>query len=137
MKTYQCPLKKGGKLSIKYVSHVQVITSFSCNTTFYAKFQEHKSPNNISLYKLNISLTNICVMCSLYNESIEHIPCKCKEMEQIWNGIQIQFRDKIGVNIQLTDLMKLMSYLRNNDNIWAANFVLIITHRYIFWCLIF
>ena len=53
---------------------------------------------------------------------------------QLWVNIQEWINNKLGINLILTNLMKLHSYLINDQKFWALNLILMITRKYIFWC---
>ena len=55
-------------------------------------------------------------------------------MTQLWDNIQQWINNKLGVNLVLTNLMKLHGYLLNDQKFWPLNLILMITRKYIFWC---
>ena len=65
---------------------------------------------------------------------MEHLFYKCREVTQLWDNVQQWINNKLGVNLVLTNLMKLHGYLLNDQNFWPSNLILMITLKYIFWC---
>ena len=61
---------------------------------------------------------------------------ECREVTQLWDNIQQWINNKLGVNLVLTNLMKLHGYLLNDQTFWPLNLrlILMITRKYIFWC---
>ena len=53
---------------------------------------------------------------------------------QLWVNIQEWIINKLGINLTLTNLMKLHGYLINDQKFWPLNLILMITRKYIFWC---
>ena len=53
---------------------------------------------------------------------------------QLWVNIQEWINNKLGINLILTNLMKLHGYLINDQKFWPLNLILMITRKYIFWC---
>ena len=58
----------------------------------------------------------------------------CREVTQLWNNIQQWVNNKLGINLVLTNLMKLHGYIITDQNFWPLNLILMITRKYIFWC---
>ena len=79
-------------------------------------------------------MNNACSFCGRYAENLEHLFCKCREVTQLWDNIQQWINNKLGVNLVLTNLMKLHGYLLNDQKFWPLNLILMITRKYIFWC---
>ena len=86
------------------------------------------------LKKLKIDMNNACSFCGMYDENLEHLFCKCREVTQLWDNIQQWINNKLGENLVLTNLMKLHGYLQNDQKFWPLNLILMITRKYIFWC---
>ena len=86
------------------------------------------------LKKLKITTDNMCSFCGKYEENIDHLFNKCKEVTSLWTNIERWIKNKLGVNITLTTPMKILGYLIRDENFWPLNLVLIVTRRYIFWC---
>ena len=85
------------------------------------------------LTKLKIKTDSTCSFCAQYGEDIEHLFFKCQEVMELWNNIQQWLSNKIGENIILTDLMKLMGYVKKDNKFWPLNLILLCTRNYIFW----
>ena len=86
------------------------------------------------LKKVKINMNSACSFCKTHDETLEHLFCKCREVIQLWNNIQQQINNKLGINIVLTNLMKLHGYIISDQNFWPLNLILMISRKYIFWC---
>ena len=71
---------------------------------------------------------------AMHDENLEHLFCKCREVMQLWDNIQQWVNTKLGINLVLTNLMKLHGYIITDQNFWPLNLILMITRKYIFWC---
>ena len=86
------------------------------------------------LEKFNISQSDVCSLCTEHPETIDHLFCFCTKVTPIWDNIQIWIKNKLNINIRLTEVMKSLGYCIKDENFWPMNFILMITRRYIFWC---
>ena len=43
--------------------------------------------------------------------------------------------NKLGFNLIITNLMKILGYLSNDLNFWPLNLILVVTRRHVFWYL--
>jgi len=66
---------------------------------FQFKFLHNALVNNAWLYKCKLADTNLCTMCKLYDESIDHIIWCCAHVQDFWKElqefVQIHFSCKI------------------------------------------
>ena len=79
-------------------------------------------------------MNNACSFCGMYDENLEHLFCICRKVTQLWDNIQQWMNNKLGVNLVITNLMKLQDYLLNDQTFWPLHLILMITWKYIFWC---
>ena len=75
-----------------------------------------------------------CLFCKQYEENLEHLFYKCGEVIKLWENVRQWISNKLGFNLIITKLMKILGYLTNDENFWALNLILVVTRKYIFWC---
>ena len=75
-----------------------------------------------------------CPFCNRCDENIEHLFCKCPEVTKLWENVQQWIDNTIRKNITFTDLMKLVGYIKMDNNFWPLHLLLTTTRNYIFWC---
>ena len=76
------------------------------------------------LKKLKIKTDSACSLCGMYDENLEHLFYKCREVTQLWDNVQQWINNKLRVNLVLTNLMKLHGYLINDSKFWPLNLIL-------------
>ena len=86
------------------------------------------------LKKLKLNMNSQCLFCKQYEENLEHLFCKCGEVIKLWENVRQWISNKLGFNLIITKLMKILGYLTNDENFWALNLILMVTRKYIFWC---
>ena len=119
-------------------TNIQLICFYTVRDNNVIWFQ-YRILNNILrtknyLKKVKINTNSACSFCREYDENLEHLFCKCREVMQLWVNIQEWIINKLGINLILTNLMKLHGYLINDQKFWPLNLILMITRKYIFWC---
>ena len=86
------------------------------------------------LKKLKLNMNSQCLFCKQYEENLEHLFCKCGKVIKLWENVRQWISNKLGFNLIITKLMKILGYLTNDENFWALNLILMVTRKYIFWC---
>ena len=86
------------------------------------------------LKKLKLNMNSQCLFCKQYEENLEHLFCKCGEVIKLWENVRQWISNKLGFNLIITKLVKILGYLTNDENFWALNLILMVTRKYIFWC---
>ena len=89
---------------------------------------------NDYLKKTNISQTDECNLCWQDIQNIKHLFSECTKVKCLWQNLRNWIANKIGVNITLDSVTKILGYLQFDQYFWPLNFILIITRKYIFWC---
>ena len=89
---------------------------------------------NEYLYKLKLTSSNLCRLCSQDSESIEHLFLHCNNVIILWNNIKTCLLSKISYNGEWTNVTKVLCYEKQDEHFWPSNFILIITRHYIFSC---
>ena len=57
----------------------------------------------------------------MYDENLEHLFSKYREVTQLWDNVQQWINNKLRVNLVLTNLMKLHGYLINDQKFCPLN----------------
>ena len=52
----------------------------------------------------------------------------------LWRDIQNWIHNKVGLDIEITNSMKLFGYLERNRIFSPLSFIILITKKYIYWC---
>ena len=73
-----------------------------------------------------------CRICHNEEESITHLFTKCNVTQILWQQIQEWIHNKVGINVTLLPMHKILGYTDYNDNYTPLNFLLIVTGNYIF-----
>ena len=77
--------------------------------------------------KLKLATNSICSLCNSHEEDIEHLFCKCSETSKLWDNLQEWIINKIGMKLLLTDPVKILRHLKNDDNFWPLNLIIMAT----------
>ena len=72
------------------------------------------------LKKFNLSQSDVCSLCTEHPETIEHLFCFCTETTQIWDNIRLWIKNKLNINIRLTEVMKFLGYCIKDENFWPG-----------------
>ena len=83
------------------------------------------------LKKLKLNMNSQCLFCKQYEENLEHLFCKCGEVIKWWENVRQWISNKLGFNLIITKLMKILGYLTNDENFWALNLIVMVTQKYI------
>ena len=66
-----------------------------------------RNQNYLKKFKMN----RACSFCELYDENLDHLFCKYREVTLLWDNVQQQINDKLFEYLILTNLMKLLPYV--------------------------
>ena len=86
------------------------------------------------LFKVKLTDCDKCYFCKTESESISHIFCKCPHVQQLWHNLKEWISNILDIHIDFNKTAMILGYTESNDNFWPVNFLLIITHYYIFSC---
>ena len=86
------------------------------------------------LKKVKIAENNECGLCKTSVESIDHLFSKCEKANVLWENIKIWIQNKVAINFNITDSMKILGYLTYDKNFWPLNLILLVTRKYLYWC---
>ena len=81
-----------------------------------------------------MSTNSSCSLCDNSEGDIEHLFCRCKETKQLWDNIEHWINVRLQINLRLSNLMKLLGYLTNDQTFWPLNLILTLTRKYMFMC---
>ena len=81
------------------------------------------------LKKVGIQTTNLCSLCKIDDENLDHILYQCREVTELWENVKNWIKNKTGINITLTITMKTVGYLVKDQNFWPLNMILTITRK--------
>ena len=76
---------------------------------------------NEYLYKLKLSRTNLCRLCSQNSESIEHLFLHCSHVIILWNNIKTWLFSKISYNADWTNVIKVLYAMINKTQIFGQS----------------
>ena len=89
---------------------------------------------NDYLNKINLRPSSECNFCKDNVQNITHLFAECITVCPLWDNLRAWMLNKVGVNIMLNTVMKIVGYTELDQHFWPLNFVLIVTRKYIFWC---
>ena len=86
------------------------------------------------LKKVKIAENNECGLCKTSVESIDHLFSKCEKANVLWENVKIWIQNKLAINFNITDSMKILGYLTYDKHFWPLNLILLVTRKYLYWC---
>ena len=86
------------------------------------------------LCKVGLSNQRLCRLCNNHNETITHLMVDCLKTNELWLNICNWIKNKLGIELKLGNVEKILGYYIYDRNFTPLNFVLLNTRRYIFWC---
>ena len=86
------------------------------------------------LKRTNLSLESICNFCKSSSQDVQHLFAECPVVGHLWENLGKWIFNKIGLNFNIDETMKILGYLDFDMHFWPLNFFLLITRKYIFWC---
>ena len=78
--------------------------------------------------------TEICRLCHSQRETLKHLLSECQESTKLWQNKVNWVKNKIGVELRLGNVEKVLGYYTFDRNFTPVNFLLLHTRKYIFWC---
>ena len=85
------------------------------------------------LRKLKISETNECGLCKQAPETMVHLFTQCNKSNELWENIVKWIKNKIGIDIVLSNTHKILGYLTMDAKFWPIKNVY--TEQYLLHCL--
>ena len=89
--------------------------------------------NNL-LFKIKVSQSSQCRLCSEQTETISHLFSQCSKSIDLWENIKVWIKSKIGYILTLNSKLMILGENNFDEHFWPLNFVLIVTRYYIFAC---
>ena len=86
------------------------------------------------LFKMNISTNSLCGLCDSNIETVQHLMSECSESNVLWSNICTWIKNRLNIDVCLSNEDKILAYVSNNSNYVPLNFILIHSRKYIFWC---
>ena len=89
---------------------------------------------NSYLNKIKIQNYNTCHLCNASPETINHLFAECDKALELWANVKQWVSNRTSIYLELNDTTKILGYTTYDENFWAANFILMVTRFYIYWC---
>ena len=86
------------------------------------------------LCKVGLSNQRLCRLCNNHNETIRHLMVDCLKTNELWLNICNWIQNKLGIELKLGNVEKILGNYIYDRNFTPLNFVLLNTRRYIFCC---
>ena len=87
---------------------------------------------NSLLYKMKISETHFCRLCSEHEENMLHLFCLCDNSVTLWNQVLQWIKEKIKIQIALNNKDIILGYLLQSNYSTPINTIILCTKSYIF-----
>ena len=81
---------------------------------------------------MKISETNECGLCKQAPETIVHLFTQCNKSNELWENIVKWIKNKIGIDIVLSNTHKILGYLTMDAKFWPINLILLVTRKYLY-----
>ena len=59
---------------------------------------------------------------------------KCEKANVLWDNVKTWIQNKLPINFNITDSMKILGHLTYDKNFWPLNLILLVTRKYLYWC---
>ena len=89
---------------------------------------------NNYLNKVKIQDYNTCHLCSYSPETVNHLFAECDKALELWVNVKQWVTNRTSIYLELNDTTKILGYITYDEKFWAANFILMVTRFYIYWC---
>ena len=89
---------------------------------------------NNYLNKVKIQDYNTCHLCSASPETVNHLFAECDKALELWANVKQWVTNRTSIYLELNDTTKILGYITYDEKFWAANFILMVTRFYIYWC---
>ena len=73
-------------------------------------------------------------VCKEYPETTVHLFLHCPQVTSLWNNMVQWIKNRLLIQIELTDSRKILGYEHYDQHFWPLNFLLLISRQYIFLC---
>ena len=113
--------------------------SFYVISDSYTKWFQYRIINQILgtrqyLKKIGLTDTETCWLCHSTSETLKHLLAECPESNELWKNVTTWVKNKIGINLRIGNVEKILGYHYCDKNFTPVNFLLLHTRKYIFWC---
>ena len=102
--------------------------------SFYVKTFHKAIATNDFLYKIKRSDTELCSLCNLIKDSIQHFLVECTVVNQLWKCLEKFLSSKLGIQVQFSLFQRMFGFNKEQNNYVCINFYLLCTRFYIYRC---
>jgi exonuclease III len=86
---------------------------------------------NSWLYKIGYIESQLCSLCQIYPETVEHIYCECSYAINIWMKLTTWLELSIGRELNINNEHKLLGFKGKNNN--PLNVIILLTKQYLYY----
>ena len=97
----------------------------------YIQFRtlQHRFFTNERLFLIGIKPTNICGMCNMAEDTIEHMFLKCIHSRKLWSDVRDWIIQLGMIDYNLSDMRKILGDM---ENALAINCIILVTKKVIY-----
>ena len=100
----------------------------------YSKWFQYRVINQILgtrqyLNKIGLTNTETCRLCNGTSETLKHLLTECPESNELWKNIISWVKNKLGINLRIGNVEKILGYYYCDKSFTPVNFLLLHTRK--------